>query len=338
MSTSVPSTDVMITAPRTRAAMQSSTTPGRAWAGTATTARLTSPGTSWRRGHERLPPTVSWAGLTGNTATLSADVTLRHTAAPTEPGSSLAPTTAIVRGRRSRAIARESARCSRRSTESRNSAVSSSEKSRSTTPLSKRRSTGQPARLNTASIGRLSASTSAVNRCDPVRAGDGGEVLEQEGGDALALVLVVDLERSVGVVAAGPALVARPGDELAEALDDQRGPIDEVDDGEVLEVGTGERRLRREVAAVPALRRLTGVEGGQGRRVGRVGSAGRAPSRRCRGRPCSTTAPRASGRSPLVEVDLHDPPGRGGASAAVGRRRVPAVANGSGAGRPRRGR
>ena len=65
-------------------------------------------------------------------------------------------------------MARESARCSRRSTESRNSSVSSSGKSRSTTPLSKRRSTGQPARLKTASMGRLSASTSAVKRSMPL--------------------------------------------------------------------------------------------------------------------------------------------------------------------------
>ena len=78
-------------------------------------------------------------------------------------------------------------------------------------------------------------------------------MLEQQRGDALAVVGVVDLERRVGVVAAGPALVAGPGDELAVALDDEGDAVDEVDDGEVLEVGVGEVRLGREVAAVDAL-------------------------------------------------------------------------------------
>ena len=70
---------------------------------------------------------------------------------------------------------------------------------------------------------------------DAVGAGDRREVLEQQRGDALALVLVVHHEGGVGVVAAAPALVAGPGDELAEALDDERHAVDHVDVGEVLE-------------------------------------------------------------------------------------------------------
>ena len=69
-----------MTAPRTRAAMQSSTTVGRAAAGTATTARLTSAGTSCSRGYAVWPSTVSWAGLTGNTSPLAAAVTWVHRA------------------------------------------------------------------------------------------------------------------------------------------------------------------------------------------------------------------------------------------------------------------
>ena len=168
MSTSVPSTAVTTIAPRTRAAMQSSTTPGRAAAGTAMTASDTSSGTACTVGQLRWPPTDRRLGLTGWTTPVAAAVTWRHRAPPIESGRSDAPTTAITRGNRMRATALESARCSRRSTESRNSWVSSSAKSRSMTPLSNRRCTGHPARLNTASIGRLSASTSAVNRRIPL--------------------------------------------------------------------------------------------------------------------------------------------------------------------------
>ena len=105
---------------------------------------------------------------------------------------------------------------------------------------------------------------------DAVGAGDRREVLEQQRGDALALVLVVDHEGGVGVVAAGPPLVAGPGDELAVALDDQGHAVDEVDVGEVLEVGFGQLRLRREVAPVDALGGLPLVERGERRRVGRA--------------------------------------------------------------------
>ena len=102
---------------------------------------------------------------------------------------------------------------------------------------------------------------------DAVGAGDRRQVLEQERGDALALVGVVDLERGVGVVAAGPALVAGPGDELALALDDEGDAVDEVDLGEVPEIGVAQVRLRREEAAVDALAGLAVVEGGERRGV-----------------------------------------------------------------------
>ena len=72
---------------------------------------------------------------------------------------------------------------------------------------------------------------------DPVRPGDRGEVLEQQRGDALAVVAVVDHERHLGVVTVVPSLVARPGDELAVLLDDERGAIDEVDVREALQLG-----------------------------------------------------------------------------------------------------
>ena len=88
---------------------------------------------------------------------------------------------------------------------------------------------------------------------DAVRRGDGSEVLEQQGGDPLALVGLVDHEGGVGVVASGPALVAGPGDELAVPLDAQRRPPDHVDVGEVAQLGRREHRLGGEEAPVVAL-------------------------------------------------------------------------------------
>ena len=84
---------------------------------------------------------------------------------------------------------------------------------------------------------------------DPVRAGDRREVFEQQRGDALAVMAVVDHERHLGVVAVVPAFVARPGDELAVLLDHERRPIDEVDVREALQLGVvssgfGEKKRR----------------------------------------------------------------------------------------------
>ena len=265
---SVPSTDVTITAPRTCDSMQSSIDRRQRGGGDGDDGER-HVGRDRRAASARRcrPPTVSWRGLTGNTAPVAPAVTCRQSASPTEPGVSLAPTTAIVRGSSRRAMARESARCSRRSTESRNSSVSSSEKSRSTTPLSKRRSTGQPARLNTASIGRLSASTSAVKRVMPLARAIAARCSRSSVAMPLPWCCVVDHEGGVGVVAAGPALVAGPGDELAVALDDEGHPVDHVDVREVLEVGVAQARAGREVAAVDALRRLALVERRQRRGV-----------------------------------------------------------------------
>ena len=76
MSMSEPSMLVMTTAPRTRDSMQSSITSTRCAAGTPMTASDTSAGTSRTLGHERRPPTESWAGFTGNTAPVADAVTL----------------------------------------------------------------------------------------------------------------------------------------------------------------------------------------------------------------------------------------------------------------------
>ena len=124
---------------------------------------------------------------------------------------------------------------------------------------------------------------------DAVAAGDRREVLEEQGGDALALVMVVDHEGGVGVVAPAPALVAGPRDQLVVALDDERGTVDEVDVGEALELGGRELGLRREVAAVDALGGLAAVELTPVRARRQGGSGGCGPSRRRRARRCWPT-------------------------------------------------
>ena len=49
---------------------------------------------------------------------------------------------------------------------------------------------------------------------DAVAAGDGSQVLEEEGGDAAALVGVVHDERDLGVAGVGIAVVADDGDDV----------------------------------------------------------------------------------------------------------------------------
>ena len=108
-----------------------------------------------------------------------------------------------------------------------------------------------------------------MKRSMPLAAAIAAEVFEQQCGDALAVVSVVDHEGRVGVVAARPPLVARPSEQLVVRFDDEGGPVDEVNVGEVLEFTSTERRLGREVAAVLALVGLAGVEGAEARRIGR---------------------------------------------------------------------
>ena len=184
----------------------------------------------------RSPPISCDSGSRGTCVGAGRRRAVRHSEPPIVSGSSEAPITAIDVASSRRAIARESARCSRRSTESMNDAVSASEKSTSTTPESKRRCTGQPALANTVSMPRLSPRVWAVKRSIPFDLRDRRQVFEQQRGDAFAVVVVVDHERHFGVVAVVPSLVAGPGDELAALLDDERRAIDEVDVRESLEL------------------------------------------------------------------------------------------------------
>ena len=223
-------------APRMCLAMQASIVSSRCCAGTATTASDTSSGRSATEAWHGWSPSMVRAGLTACTGTLVFAVTLSQMAAPTEPGRSDAPITAIARGIRRRTTARESARCSRRSTLSRNSSVVASSQSRSTTPRVEA-ALQRPARLGEHGEHRpVVGQHLGGEPVDAVRPGDRREVLEQERRDALALVGVVDHERGFGLGTAWPALVARPGDELAVRLDDEGDAVDHVDVGEVVEI------------------------------------------------------------------------------------------------------
>ncbi len=98
---------------------------------------------------------------------------------------------------------------------------------------------------------------------DSVRPGDRREMFEHECRDALTLMGIVDHERRFGLGSAGPALVARPRDELAVRLDGEGDPVGHVDLGEVIEIPFGQLGLRREVPAVDAVPRLAAVKGRQ---------------------------------------------------------------------------
>ena len=99
-------------------------------------------------------------------------------------------------------------------------------------------------------MARLSASTSAVNRAMPFVRGDGGQVLQQEGRQASALVLVGHREGHLGLVLAGPAVVAGIGDDLVAQQRDERHTVGHVHRGEPLDLGFGQPGLGREEAVV----------------------------------------------------------------------------------------
>ena len=79
------------------------------------------------------------------------------------------------------------------------------------------------------------------------------EVLEEQRGQAAAVVGVVDEERHLRLGPVPPAVVARHADELVAAERDEREPVDVVDVGQALEVALREPRPRAEVPEVDAL-------------------------------------------------------------------------------------
>ena len=99
--------------------------------------------------------------------------------------------------------------------------------------------------------------------------GDGGEVLEQHRADALALVVVADVERHLGA-ARVDAVVAPDADDLLAHRGDEGDPVGVVDVGEPEHVGVAQLAQRREEAQVDRLVGLRGVEAPDAVAVGRA--------------------------------------------------------------------
>ena len=121
----------------------------------------------------------------------------------------------------------------------------------------------EPAVNGPAGLGEHRQHAAVVAEClsresgDAIVAGHRRKVFEQQRGDALAVVLIVDHERHFGVLAVLQSLVAGPGDELAVLLDDECHAVDEIDVGEAFQLVVGEARFRREEPEVATVGRLT---------------------------------------------------------------------------------
>ena len=95
---------------------------------------------------------------------------------------------------------------------------------------------------------------------DPDLAGGDRQELQQDGGHAPTVVLVVDEEGDLGVAAGPVAVVAGDAHQLVADDADERHPIDVVDGGEVLDVDGRQTGSGREEAEVDALGRLALME------------------------------------------------------------------------------
>jgi hypothetical protein len=103
---------------------------------------------------------------------------------------------------------------------------------------------------------------------DAVLASGIGQVLEQDGSDAPALVRVLDHERHLGFGRVGSEpLVPSNGHDPWTADDHQRFALPVIDVDEPFEVARGDAGVRREVAQVPGPIAHPGVELHDGRRV-----------------------------------------------------------------------
>ena len=137
-------------------------------AGTATTTSSGTSGSSPRpraTRTDRTTPPERWTGLA--TPWKPASMMLARSAPPTLPGSLDAPTTATEAGERIGRSDATAARWSRAAMRSRTCSVGRMSSERTTSPPIPVRRTSNPARLNTLSIGRLSARTSASKRSMP---------------------------------------------------------------------------------------------------------------------------------------------------------------------------
>ena len=95
---------------------------------------------------------------------------------------------------------------------------------------------------------------------DAVLTGGGGQVLEQDGTDAAALVVVRDVEGDLGLVRVVEAVVAADADDVRAAGDDEGHAVAVVHLREALELLRAELGLVREEAQVDGVLRLADVE------------------------------------------------------------------------------
>ncbi len=137
----------------------------------------------------------------------------------------------------------------------------------STTPSSTCRATSYPASAKTASILRFCGQHLGGEAADAEVAGDRREVLEEDRADALALVLVADVEGDLGAARVDP-VVAADADDLVAQRHDEGDPVDVVDVGEAVDVGVAEPAQRGEEPQVDRLVGLRGVEAVDPRDVG----------------------------------------------------------------------
>ncbi|MCY1236646.1 hypothetical protein D9M72_493120 [compost metagenome] len=95
---------------------------------------------------------------------------------------------------------------------------------------------------------------------DPVFAGGGGQVFQQDGADAAALVGVGYIEGNLGFFGIGQPVVPADAQDFAANGDHQRHPVLVVHLREALQLLAGEPRLEGEEPHVDGLLRLAGME------------------------------------------------------------------------------
>lgn len=136
---------------------------------------------------------------------------------------------------------------------------------------------GDPARVvEDAEHLRVPRQRVGPERLDPVGACDGGEMFEQQGGDAPSLLVIGDRERDLRFTRLDP-VVTSDGDDVGPDLRDQNHVIDVVDRREPLELNGGRARHRRKETEIDRIVAQPLVEPQQARVV--VGPARSDPRR-----------------------------------------------------------
>ena len=199
------SPDDTTTAAPTPAAQASAITSGTWSAGTTTTTRSTGSGTAETEAYAGTPSTASASGCT----TLSRpayppDLIASRTARPSPPPWRRTPTTATLAGASRGRSERASERHSRRSAASSAAADTSVRSSTDTSPSRGPPRDREPGPAEHAEHAVVVTEHLGLEAGQPVRATQGGEVLEQQDAETAAVVLVGDQERDLGALVGPP--------------------------------------------------------------------------------------------------------------------------------------